>query len=317
MIDRFQLQKLSDLPIESVASRLGLQVTRHKSLCPFHDDSHPSLTFNVRRNRYKCFVCDAHGGVIDLAMHVLGRDFKETIHWLADSSNIILSEWKPAQKPVPELVAEPVEAVEGFDAAKYLKYFERPFINQLAGEFLFEKRHLHSQVVKWCRLTSWRDRKGIDWLQIPYFDIDGHLTGIQNRRLTSVPETVGEPVEPRFRFPYGSQCHIYNLPVLKMLRPGEPLFIAEGCSDCWSLLSSGHKAIAIPSATLLKPQDLEILKGLNLHMYPDQDLPGERLFVQLKEFLDITRHSLPSDCKDYSDYYCACPELVEGINVKR
>lgn len=285
MIDRFQLQKLSDLPIESVASRLGLQVTRHKSLCPFHDDSHPSLTFNVRRNRYKCFVCDAHGGVIDLAMHVLGRDFKETIHWLADSSNIILEQWKPAQKPVPE-------PAEGFDAAKYLKYFERPFINQLAGEFLFEKRHLHPQVVKWCRLTSWKE-----WLQIPYFDIEGHLTGVQWRYMGS------DKSQPRFRFPYGSQCHIYNLPVLKMLRPGEPLFIAEGCSDCWSLLSSGHKAIAIPSATLLKPQDLEILKGLNLHMYPDQDLPGERLFVQLKEFLDITRHSLPSGCKDYSDYY--------------
>lgn len=289
MIDRFQLQKLSDLPIESVASRLGLQVTRHKSLCPFHDDSHPSLTFNVRRNRYKCFVCDAHGGVIDLAMHVLNRDFKETIQWLADSSNIILEQWKPAEKQV---VSKP------FDAAKYLKYFERPFINQLAGEFLFEKRHLLPQVVKWCRLTSWKE-----WLQIPYFDIEGRLTGVQWRYLGS------DPSQPRFRFPYGSQCHIYNLPVLKMLRPGEPLYIAEGCSDCWSLLSSGHKAIAIPSATLLKPQDLEILKGLNLHMYPDQDLPGERLFVQLKEFLDITRHSLPSGCKDYSESYL--------INVKR
>ena len=96
----------------------------------------------------------------------------------------------------------------------------------------------------------------------------------------------------------------------KLLKPGEELYIAEGCSDCWSLLSSGHKAIAIPSATLLKPQDLELLKGLSsslslsLNMFPDQDLPGERLFLKLKELLpNLIRHQLPSGCKDYSDYY--------------
>lgn len=91
---------------------------------------------------------------------------------------------------------------------------------------------------------------------------------------------------PRFKFPRGSNCHIYNLPVLKLLKPGEELWIAEGCSDCWALLSSGHKAIAIPSATLLKPKDLEILSTLNLHMFPDADIPGEKLFLQLKQFLE-------------------------------
>ena len=40
MIDNFTIQKLRDLPIEGVAERLGLTVTKHKSLCPFHDDSH-------------------------------------------------------------------------------------------------------------------------------------------------------------------------------------------------------------------------------------------------------------------------------------
>jgi len=294
-MERSDILKLRDLPIEQVAQRLGLEVSRHKCLCPFHDDRHPSLSLSVTRNTYKCFVCDSHGGVIDLAMRVLNRDFVETCHWLADSSNIILSTYASDSRKVP---------TKPFEAAKYQRFFDHPFINQPAGEFLYEKRHLHPKVIQWCRLTSWRDRKGIDWLQIPYFDIDGHLTGIQNRRLTSVPETVGEPVEPRFRFPYGSQCHIYNLPVLKLLRPGEELYITEGCSDCWSMLSSGHKAIAIPSATLIKAKELEIIKGLNLHMYPDQDIPGERLYLELKAVIpSITRHSLPSDCKDYSDYY--------------
>ena len=57
MLSSIDIQKLNELPIEQVAQALGLSVNRHKALCPFHDDSNPSLTFSVRKNRYKCYVC--------------------------------------------------------------------------------------------------------------------------------------------------------------------------------------------------------------------------------------------------------------------
>ena len=39
-------------------------------------------------------------------------------------------------------------------------------------------------------------------------------------------------------------------------------------------------------------------------MYPDNDVPGERLYLQLKELLpSLVRYQLPMDCKDFSDYY--------------
>jgi hypothetical protein len=39
-------------------------------------------------------------------------------------------------------------------------------------------------------------------------------------------------------------------------------------------------------------------------MWPDNDTPGERLFLQLQEVLpDLVRHQLPVGCKDFSDYY--------------
>ena len=65
-----------------------------------------------------------------------------------------------------------------------------------------------------------------------------------------------------------------------------------------------------PKAPLLKPNDLQPLLTLNsklltqFHMYPDRDLPGERLFLQLQALLpNLTHHHLPPDCKDYSDLY--------------
>ena len=92
MLSKFDIEKIRALPIEGVAQRLGLRPTRHVTLCPFHDDRHPSLHFNVSKNSYKCFVCDAHGGPIDLVMNHLHLSFIEACKWLADDSNIILSE---------------------------------------------------------------------------------------------------------------------------------------------------------------------------------------------------------------------------------
>jgi hypothetical protein len=55
---------------------------------------------------------------------------------------------------------------------------------------------------------------------------------------------------------------------------------------------------------MLKEEDLEPLKGLNLHMYPDQDEPGERLFWELQKRLpQLVRHQLPSTCKDFGDFW--------------
>ena len=295
-MDKFELQKLRDLPIEGVAERLGLRVSRHKSLCPFHDDHNASLSYNTRKNTCRCFVCmDESMGTIDLVMKHLRLDFREACKWLADSHKVILNEWKPTS-PMKE------SEKKAFDASRYERFFLHPWLSDEARRFLFDERKLDPRVVSWCRLTSWQDRNGVAWLQIPYYDMEGRLIGVQNRNL--------QKVGPRFRFPYGSQCSIYNLPVLKRLTTGEALWITEGCSDCWAMLSAGHKAIAIPSATLLSAKDKDILSALSaqlsteFHMYPDKDEPGERLFLQLKEVLpDLQHHQLPVGCKDFADYY--------------
>ena len=245
-MNKDQIQFLRDLPIEEVAARLGIEVNRHKALCPFHNDHHASLTFNLRKNTYRCFACGAHGDTIDLVRHLLYKDFREACLYLAGGSFAPI----PALPPSPPGEGQGVRPAHPFDATRYAHFFDRPYLSPEAQDFLFAQRRLDPRVIRWCRLTSWQDRQGTHWLQIPYFDPDGNLIGIQNR-LLSYPLLSGEGLgerPPRFRFPAGSRCTIYNLPVLNRLHEGEPLYIAEGASDCWALLSAGHKAIAIPSA---------------------------------------------------------------------
>lgn len=306
-MERYDIDKLRSLSCEGVAQRLGIKVQHHKALCCFHSDHTPSLTF--KKNKFKCWSCGESGDSISFVMKVLGKDFLDACRWLADEHNVIVTSFTaPEDSAVQQ---------KPFDASRYERFFEHPWLLPEARKFLFEERRIDPRVVRWCRVTSWKDRSGTPWLEIPYFNREGKLIGIQNRNLI-------KGATPRFRFPQGSECGIYNLPVLNLLRPGEPLFITEGASDCWAMLSSGHKAIAIPSATLLTRKDIELLSSLpsrtgkatgrraplgngaggGFHMFPDRDAPGERLFLQLKEVLpSLVHHQLPPDCKDFSEFY--------------
>ena len=383
-MQKYEIQKLRDLPIERVAEQMGIKVERHKALCPFHDDHHASLSFNTRKNSCRCYVCMGNSvGTIDLVMKYLGKDFLSACRWLAEEHQVYLEDDRKREGSASSPSSEASSAngsssgkSTSFDASRYARFFEHPWLNEAARRFLFEERKIDWRVVNWCRLTSWTDRDGVNWLQIPYFSTEGKLIGIQNRNLyyrktstqakglaaeksptdftddTDSPslqsegslqtegshqtegslqtesslrtegshQTEGslrtEPMAPRFRFPYGARCSIYNLPVVGRLKPGERLFITEGCSDCWAMLSAGHKAIAIPSATLLKPEDKQLLADIErqyqveFHMFPDQDAPGESLFLQLREILPhLVHHQLPPGCKDFSEYYLEsfCP----------
>ena len=403
-MEKYELEKLRDLPIEEVARQLGLEVNaHHKALCPFHDDHHASLSFSKRQNTCRCFVCmDRSLGTIDLVMKLKHVDFIVATRWLADQNGIALKGQRrgnysyrgngrenqsenpsnprdSCSKPEnpsnprdsrskPENSRDSCSTTENqcnpcqkeypcspsFDASRYARFFEHPWLSDEARRFLFEERRIDPRVVLWCRISSWQDREGTHWLQTPYFDIEGRLIGIQNRNLDykkphtnhtnrtdSSTNNVSEgglslntnrtnrtnrtdsskgkdsskgmdsaSQKPRFRFPYGAKCGIYNLPVIQRMKPGDELYITEGCSDCWAMLSAGHKAIAIPSATLLTPEDKQLLAELSQrlsiqwHMYPDRDAPGERLFLQLKQLLpSLQHHQLPPGCKDFGEAY--------------
>lgn len=326
------INQLRALPIEGVAGRLGIDVVRHKALCPFHNDHHASFFFSTAKNVCRCFVCmDRPLGPIDLVMQALHLSFPDACRWLARGSGVILDTWHKAVAADPD-ASQPARP---FCAARYARFFEHPVLNRAATSFLYDERHLDPRVVSWCRLTSWTDRHGTKWLEIPYFDTRDRLIGVQFRRLAEVETTVRSdgfirntegpesseatqnvkhntqhPAAPRFRFPAGSRCTVYGLPVLNTLHEGEALYITEGCSDCWAMLSSGHKAIAVPSATLLTPADRQLLLDITRrhhvewHMYPDQDAPGERLFVELRQLLpNLHRHPLPPGCKDYAEFF--------------
>lgn len=371
MINKFDIQKLRELDILQVADLLGMGLRNKRALCIHHDDHHPSLAFNVRKNTCHCYSCGFSADTIGLVRERLNLGFNEACHWLADHFDVYIADEKygnsaryadkcadkkvltASDRRMASLRAHFAEthvshghlaesfssgernrecpssayvAPSSVDVEFYQQMFRQMHLSESGQRFLFEERLLSPEALKVCQIVSTeqsvcmaRVGRGVfdgPSLIFPYFDQEGRLVSVQSRYLgkkksesssdmDKVSLDEAKPKEiPRFKFAPGSHRMIYGLDRLKDYPPGEPLLITEGPSDCWTALTLGFHAIAIPSATLFDRRFQGLLAGRNLHIFPDQDEAGLSLYFELKKALpSLVYHQLPEGCKDLSEYY--------------
>lgn len=376
MIDKFNIQKLRELDILQVADLLGMGLRNKRALCIHHDDHHPSLAFNVKKNTCHCYSCGFSADTIGLVRERLNLGFSEACHWLADHFDVYIGDEKygnsaryteksadkklltASDRRMASLRAHFAEThvshghlAESFSSGErnrecpssayvaqasvdiefYQQMFRQMHLSESGQRFLFEERLLSPEALKVCQIVSTeqsvcmaRVGRGVfdgPSLIFPYFDQEGRLVSVQSRYLgkkksessfdmdkVSLDEVKPDDVKPkeipRFKFAPGSHRMIYGLDRLKDYPPDEPLLITEGPSDCWTALTLGIHAIAIPSATLFDRRFQGLLAGRNLHIFPDQDEAGLSLYFELKKALpSLVYHQLPEGCKDLSEYY--------------
>lgn len=371
MINKFDIQKLRELDILQVADLLGMGLRNKRALCIHHDDHHPSLAFNVKKNTCHCYSCGFSADTIGLVRERLNLGFSEACHWLADHFNVYIGDEKygnsaryadkctdkkvltASDRRMASLRAHFAEthvshghlaesfssgernrecplsayvATASVDVEFYQQMFRQMHLSESGQRFLFGERLLSPEALKVCQIVSTeqsvcmaRVGRGVfdgPSLIFPYFDQEGRLVSVQSRYLgkpksessfdmekVSIDEAKPKEI-PRFKFAPGSHRMIYGLDRLKDYPPDEPLLITEGPSDCWTALTLGFHAIAIPSATLFDRRFQGLLAGRNLHIFPDQDEAGLSLYFELKKALpSLVYHQLPEGCKDLSEYY--------------
>lgn len=352
MIDKYNIQKLRELDILQVADLLGMGLRNKQALCIHHDDHHPSLAFNVKKNTCHCYSCGFSADTIGLVRERLNLGFSEACHWLADHFDVYIADdrygnsarytEKSADKKVLTAsdrrmaalrehfaethVSHGHVAPSSVDVEFYQQMFRQMHLSESGQRFLFEERLLSPEALNICQIVSTeqsvcmaRVGRGVfdgPSLIFPYFNQEGRLVSVQSRYLgkkksessfdmDKVSFDEAKPKEiPRFKFAPGSHRMIYGLDRLKDYPPDEPLLITEGPSDCWTALTLGFHAIAIPSATLFDRSFQGLLSGRNLHIFPDQDEAGLSLYFELKKALpSLVYHQLPEGSKDLSEYY--------------
>ena len=345
--------------ISQVARELGMKIDHGRTTCPWHADQHPSLVCSDRRNTCHCFACGHTADPIELVMQVRGVGFREACEWLA-ADHVLPDPCEAQPAPRREYRQYPPDYAWLAELVRY------PYLSDEAKHFLFDVRRLDPEVIRWCGISSINTpmpcyRGGRPFydapsLLIPYYSMDGRrVLSVQSRYLGPRRQqaVVGEGPHagacdtreghevPRFRFPRGCKCSIWNLPILNLLQPGECCYITEGVTDALSVMSWGargeadgglrdaisdvagiqgmgprRKAIAIASATLLTQEDRQLLvgqaqeRGIRFVDIPDNDPPGRRLAAQLQAILpNLVVHELPPGVKDVSEAY----QLTAGL----
>ncbi len=88
---REQVRQAIDI-VDLIGSHVQLrrQGRNYVGLCPWHDDSRPSLQVNPERQSFKCWVCDIGGDIFSFVMKVEGVEFREALEILADRAGIQL-----------------------------------------------------------------------------------------------------------------------------------------------------------------------------------------------------------------------------------
>lgn len=88
--------------VELVGSYMQLrrEGRNYKALCPWHDDSRPSLQINPERQSFKCWVCDIGGDIFNFMMKMENVEFPEALKMLADRAGIQLKPSRPGTASV-------------------------------------------------------------------------------------------------------------------------------------------------------------------------------------------------------------------------
>src|SRR4029079_13402878 len=91
-----QIRQKVDI-VDLVGSSISLKRSGrgYAGLCPWHDDSKPSLQVNPDRQTWKCWVCDIGGDIFSFVMRAEGLEFREALEMLAERAGVNLA---PAAK---------------------------------------------------------------------------------------------------------------------------------------------------------------------------------------------------------------------------
>lgn len=101
--DDLTIQRLRELPIFEVCSRLGISLYgigaySRRALCWYHDDKHPSMHINKKKNIFKCFVCGKGGDTIRLVQDYSNLTFVEACDWLVREFSVTVTS---TESPIP------------------------------------------------------------------------------------------------------------------------------------------------------------------------------------------------------------------------
>lgn len=131
-------------------------------ICPWHDDSRPSLQVNPERQSWKCWVCDIGGDVFSFTMRIEGVDFREALELLAERAGIEMPRRGRGEPAVKTTEKKLLYEAMSWTTQKYHDYLLKSAEAQAARDYLADRQISADSIARYCigfAPDSW------DWLQ--------------------------------------------------------------------------------------------------------------------------------------------------------
>ncbi|AXF95558.1 DNA primase [Spiroplasma phoeniceum] len=294
------------------------------AVCPFHQDSHPSMSISPEKQIYRCFACSAGGNVFTFLQEYENISFIEALKKVAVMTNISLYELttyqeKPKYDKSEQLIFEinalasayfsnNLETKKAYDAKEYLTkrninnteielfqigYAESGFDHLY--HFLIKKEYSINDIQQ-AGLITIKNGKVYDYfnnrLMFPIKNEDSYIIGFSGRVIgvnNQVAKYLNTPETKVFK----KEQLMYNIHRAKpFIRQQNNLILLEGYMDVISLEKLNLKNTVALMGTNLSEYHLKEIKRLTNEclIFLDGDKAG--INASLKATIKLLSHNL-------------------------
>ena len=307
--------------VQVISSYLPLikQGKNYKAVCPFHDDTNPSLVVSPEKQFFKCFVCGTSGTAISFVQKYEKISYGEAIKKVCDIVNYHPEGLETIAKP--KKVDEKKESL--LKCLHDLSLYYQFALNTPEGKEgldYFESRKLDAPLRNKYKLGyAYKDGKAtINYLQkkghsiktiedtgvakmisngnyadmnegrvvFPICDIDGNVIGFSARRLQN--DDTAKYMNTPETYLFHKSSNLYNIHIAKdAAKLKGYIYVCEGFMDVYALAKIGIDAAVAIMGTALTNEHIQILRSLNveIRLCLDGDLPGQSAMMKISRAL--------------------------------
>ena len=315
--------------VDIIGERIPL-VSKGKNffgVCPFHDDTNPSMSVSREKQIYRCFSCGASGNVFSFLMNYEHKEFKEVLKDLGDRVGINTSNIK-----IDKVSTKYDDLYEAYKFST--KYFQNNLASQVgreAREYL-SKRGITEDIIKKFEIgLSLDDKKDLttllinkkydfktlneiglsiddrdiytDRIMFPLYDPYGKIVGFSGRIYGDGNKGQSKYINTRETkiFKKGECLYNYHI-AIDACRVSKNVIIMEGFMDVIRASTIGIKNTVALMGTALTKEQISLIKRLskNIILCLDGDSPGVNATLKIGEVLlgedfDVKVVALPND----------------------
>ena len=306
-----EIRRKTDI-VDIIGERIPL-VARGKNffgVCPFHDDSNPSMCVSREKQIYTCFSCHATGNVFTFLMNYEHIDFKETLRYLGEKVGVNVSGIQIKQK------SNKFDKL--YEAYKFsVKYFQnnlsssfgkmarsylasRGITDEIIKEFeiglslesrddltkLLIKKEYDLAVLNRIGLSSDDHDIYNDRIMFPLYDVSGNVVGFSGRIYKDNGQNKYLNTKETDIFKKGEMLYHYHI-AREECRLKKSVIVMEGFMDVIRASTIGIKNTVALMGTALTKEQIALIKRLsnNIILCLDGDGPGVKAATSIGEEL--------------------------------